>query len=1013
MMRTIQRTLVCAAAVCAAGLCSAAETGRRTEAFYQTPKGKKAWAAMREEMRVDRAGPFEFATKPTVTRRGDRAQISFTTKGFCDVTVAIEENGGAVAGGNSNAATRPRIVRHLASGVLGANAPAPFKKNSKAQTLVWDGKDDRGVYIDDKDALTVRVSLGLTPRFERNLMWSPKKRIGTQAPTMCATPEGVYVVDGLGVDHIRLFDHDGNYVRTVYPFPAAMVGTSRTDTRVLGMDWFRMPQSGQDRPVKHGFVQGSLLPSGTSYQDSAQKHHGGLGATTMAVRRGRIALLYHHLARLKTDGSSPRQGSGQAGRLPIKGPYVGMVKKLHRTGSWGGQRTLGPSSAAFSPDGKFVYFTGYAYRQVYPNNAGTYHGVYRLDYAKGEKPEVFAGFMTEKDFGTDAKHFAVPTSVDVDAKGRVYVSDFMNDRVQVFAPSGKLIGSLKSPNPARVVVHQKNGEVYVFSWPAQGISNAVHNTMKKKIDWRRYKNRLTRYAPFEKGMKQIAAYPLPPSPRSRSGMVSFGSLMNVIIDSWADTPRLWMIGHKHKVTQAEVSYWGGGTIAREAADKWTGSGVRIFELQAGKWAPVRDFTQDVAKKVVRVNPPDFSRQRMYFNYRNEKLYVAEDSSFGKSFNELLQIDPRTGKFRRVPLPFDAEDMCFDIKGLAYLRTDTLVMRYDSETWREVPWDYGEERPRVYFSSIGGGKFGKAISGLVTPGRRPVCWHQGGMSISPNGYLAVSCVSRAKLRARESGVKSRVGVLEGKPYSPMLYPGRARWQEIHIWNKHGKKVYEDCIPGLTQLGGCEIDNDKNLYVLADSTRAYNGLKFINEMTGTLMKFVPKKGKVVSAGGGAIKLSPSARPKRPPEVIGGSTGTAWVTGAEWMFGGSGWFGFNTARSGGGCDCWHSRFCIDYFARSFVPETDNYTVAVLDKNGNVILRVGKYGNVEDGVPLVKDREMKGYRPLGGDEVGLFHAAYVATHSDRRLFIHDAGNSRIISVKLGYRVNESVALKDVAEKK
>ena len=34
-------------------------------------------------------------------------------------------------------------------------------------------------------------------------------------------PEGVYVYDGNGVDHVRLFDHDGNYVRTIYPFPAA------------------------------------------------------------------------------------------------------------------------------------------------------------------------------------------------------------------------------------------------------------------------------------------------------------------------------------------------------------------------------------------------------------------------------------------------------------------------------------------------------------------------------------------------------------------------------------------------------------------------------------------------------------------------------------------------------------------------------------------------------------------------------------------------------------------------
>ena len=50
---------------------------------------------------------------------------------------------------------------------------------------------------------------------------------------------------------------------------------------------------------------------------------------------------------------------------------------------------------------------------------------------------------------------------------------------------------------------------------------------------------------------------------------------------------------------------------------------------------------------------------------------------------------------------------------------------------------------------------------------------------------------------------------------------------------------------------------------------------------------------------------------------------------------------------------------------------------------------------------------RPLGGDEVGLFHACYVGADTDRRLFIADAGNGRILSVKLGYRASATVPLK------
>src|SRR5262245_49173806 len=160
------------------------------------------------EFKVKRQEVFDFAEKPKVTRNGDRVEIAFATKGYCDVTVAVEDDQG-------------RIVRHLGSGVLGDNAPAPFQKNSLRQVVVWDSKDDQGSYRDDFNQLTVRVSLGLKPRFERTLFWQPKKRVGrANRPLMVARPEGVYVFEGEGVDLLRLFDHDGSYLRTIYPFPA-------------------------------------------------------------------------------------------------------------------------------------------------------------------------------------------------------------------------------------------------------------------------------------------------------------------------------------------------------------------------------------------------------------------------------------------------------------------------------------------------------------------------------------------------------------------------------------------------------------------------------------------------------------------------------------------------------------------------------------------------------------------------------------------------------------------------
>jgi sugar lactone lactonase YvrE len=940
-----------------------------------------------DELKVKRQEVFAFVEKPRVTRAGDLVTISFKSKAYCDATVVIEN-------------TQGRIVRHLISGVLGPNAPAPFKKNSLAQTLVWDGKNDAGRYIDNKEDIVVRVSLGLRPRFERTLLWSPRKRIGARAPIMIAAPEGVYVYEGLGVDHLRLFDHSGEYLRTVYPFPAANF------SKVAGMEWRSYPHDGKKLPVKHGFVQASLLPSGTSYMDSADKLHGGLGATAVAVSGKRLALAYRTLARFSTDGVSARSLSGSA--LRIQGPVVSFNKRIRRAG-----HIIGPASMAFSPDGKYVYLTGYHWGCSYPRNAGSWHGVYRLEYEKDDPPTVFAGVMKENGHGTDAKHFTVPTCVDTDQQGRVYVADYMNDRVQIFSPGGKLLKSLRTSKPAWIRVHKKTGELYVFSWPANGISNAILRKAGNKVNVRKFKNTLTHYGSFKNPVKK-AVYPMPSERLDFGGMVSFGTPYRVEIDSWIKDLRLWMTPNKHKVTAFEVGYWGGGTIAREATDKWSGDGVKILTYDARKPKLIRNFADEVAKRFTRAKPPDFSRQRLYFNPQNRKLYVAEDSSFGKSFKDMLRITPETGKVKRIDLPFDAEDMCFGHDGLAYLRTDTVVLRYDSRTWREVPWDYGEERQHVQFSSIGGGKATKAIAGLATPGHRPVCWHQGGMSVNARGQLVMSCTSRAKSAQRQRGVKARVGEIRSKAYTPALYPGRVRHGEVHVWDKHGKLVHEDAIPGLTWLCGTSIDRDGNIYVLADSTRAFGRKKYHNEMTGTLMKFKPGKGKLISASGRApVRLSKENRPKRPPEVSGGSTGTAWVEGSEWLFGAAGWFGFNTARAGGGCDCWHSRFCLDYLARSFVPEVERYSVAILDSAGNVITRIGRVGNVDDGKPLDLKGGPANPRSIGGDEIALFHAAYVGTETDRRLFIHDAGNSRILSVKLGYHVDHKTALKAIPDTK
>ncbi|MFO7898656.1 MAG: hypothetical protein R6V58_06310, partial [Planctomycetota bacterium] len=100
-----------------------------------------------------------FLEKPTAARTDAGTRIRFQVAGPTDCTVAIVDANGDV-------------VRHLAAGVLGPNAPKPFKKGALAQELLWDGRDDRGRKV-DASACRARVTLGARAEFDRLIGHNP------------------------------------------------------------------------------------------------------------------------------------------------------------------------------------------------------------------------------------------------------------------------------------------------------------------------------------------------------------------------------------------------------------------------------------------------------------------------------------------------------------------------------------------------------------------------------------------------------------------------------------------------------------------------------------------------------------------------------------------------------------------------------------------------------------------------------------------------------------------------
>jgi len=938
-----------------------------------------------DEFKVKREQVFEFAQKPAVAIEGDRVTIAFTSKAYCDVTVAIED-------------ADSKIIRHLASGVLGKNAPSPFQKNSLKQTIVWDGKDDQGKYVDDKDALTVRVSFGLKPQFERTLYWSPKKRPAqtlSKGVAIQAAPEGVYVYDGgQAVDHVRLFSHTGEYVRTIYPFPAAKIKDVR------GLIWHVFPQDGKRLPIKPSYQMCTLLTSGDNAlhiifkdgryfygpMDPAHKGEYGRATTDIAVAGNRIALGAFRLARLATDGTS--------GGLPVNGPHIDIrnPRGLYQAtasalavklGGYARLTNLRPHRFAFSPDGKTLYLTCYIENYALDMYMHNYwrHVVRRMDFEGDKEPELFLGKSRP---GKGAGQFNKPSDVACDAKGRVYIADCGNHRVQVFTPDGKLTATIPVQAPAQLAVSPKTGELYVFSWEMFGAGSTHRTPVTRPFVLRKFKS--------ADDPKLLAAWELP-MVETRG---KYGKCADV--DFWTDPPTIW-------VSPGRVRF-----SIRPGYVRTRPTGILLLAEKGTKLEPIRDFEREARRAVVRTQAPGNNRQRLYWNPGQELLYVGEG---GFHFQDAITLDPASGKIRLVKLPFDAEDMCFGSKGLAYLRTATVVARYDPRTWREVPWDYGEERQKVTYNSHSGRREADVTSALALPTNSG--WHHGGLHVSPKGNLAVGCLYWFRPTQLPRYSRAVAPKDEGKAYTPQIYPGRTTnacygTEYVHVWDKHGKLVHEDAIRGLGTLNGVAIDNEDNLYVLSAAPRMYDGKPHFNFLAGTLMKFPPGKARIVSdAKGTPVGLSPTNRPQRPPD-LSNLPGNAWVDGAEWFYGGVGWHGKN---HGLGCGCRNTRFALDYFGRSFAPEIDRYSVAVLDTNGSVILRVGQYGNVDDGKPLIAKGGPPSPRSIGGDETALMHGAYVATQTDRRLFVADIGNYRIVSVKLGYHATEKVMLKDVAEGK
>ncbi|HOX05526.1 MAG TPA: hypothetical protein PK280_03910 [Planctomycetota bacterium] len=359
-----------------------------------------------------------FTKKPSAAKAGDKFTVSFAVDRETDVAVYVEDAAG-------------KVVCHLAAGVLGAKAPAPLKPGL-AQSLEWDGRDDRGQPAQG-GPFKVRVALGLSPKFESFLLNNPDVVTGLE--TFAGGPDGsVYVFyrDGAanfnqGGIKVKVLDREGRFRRMLLPFPADVPGEK---TRAMGA---MQDEAGRLVPRIHSWQSLNFYPdpqgSGRGRSLSSNPAVDSKGGVHWMLSGGL-------LASLSADGGSP---------------YPEFLSRaLFEKGVAGWYLAVGEGD-------RYLYVSGAS--RVKGKESEPLPCVYRVDLATRAEAAPFLGKPTAE--AGQEPPVAAPGHIAC-AGGLLYVVDPRAGRVAAFREKdGSPAGELKVDSARYVGADPESGAVYV------------------------------------------------------------------------------------------------------------------------------------------------------------------------------------------------------------------------------------------------------------------------------------------------------------------------------------------------------------------------------------------------------------------------------------------------------------------------------------------------------------------------------------------------------------------------
>jgi len=380
---------------------------------------------------IVRADDISFIQKPRAAKEGDNIRVTFELSAPVDIAAGVINKEGIV-------------VRHLGGGMLGENAPEPFKRGSLSQSLVWDRKDDRGDPVPE-GKYRIRIRAGIKPGFERIIGYEPLAMtnvlgltVGRDGELFVMNAGGVWVECWKPTLDITVYTRDLEYKRTVLPCPGDL-----EYEKVKGIDPVVRPDGRWVPKVYHG-------PNRIGYNGL----YGRPQRQGMAVIKGNRLLFTHQYRTWRLLGIDAEDG-----RIPDPFQVNAIVlkefpKKMQEYGS-------GNIQMAVSKDGTWVYMAGLVNIGPLKYEKRALHALYRYNPESRDPAVPFIG--KPKEPGSGKTQLKWPKGVAVDGEGNILVSDSGNDRIAVFSSEGSFQGEIHVNAPDFCAVDRKRGTVYAVT----------------------------------------------------------------------------------------------------------------------------------------------------------------------------------------------------------------------------------------------------------------------------------------------------------------------------------------------------------------------------------------------------------------------------------------------------------------------------------------------------------------------------------------------------------------------